>query len=114
MIRREPFGNQMRRDFVADADIEVEAFAAHVDETVEQIEPHAQLRIPLGEPGQRGRDETAAKAEAAGDAQLAAGNAARGGDVFHQLVDVVENLFGPGVDAFTGLRNRDAPRGTVQ
>ena len=86
MIRREPPRDQMRRDLVADTDIEVEAFAAHVDETVEQIEPHAQLRIALGETRKRGRDEAPAETEAARNAQLAGRNAARGGDVFDELI----------------------------
>ena len=37
MIRRKPLRDQMRRDVVADADIEVEAFTAYVNKPVEQV-----------------------------------------------------------------------------
>src|SRR5579863_2316990 len=99
MIRRKMFGDQMRGDLVADANVEIEAFAGNVDETIEQIEPHAQLRMTLREAFEDGSDDFAAEAEAARDAQRAARHLARRGDVLDELIDVVENLLGPRVDA---------------
>src|ERR1700738_1416483 len=54
MIRRQALGNQMRRDLIANTNIQVEPFPRHVDQTVEQIKTHAQLRGFVGEGGGRG------------------------------------------------------------
>src|SRR4051812_2469696 len=114
MVRSEPLRNQMRRNFVADADIQIEAFAGDIDETVEQIEPYAKLRMFVGEPRERRRHDMPAEPEAARYAQRPAWNTPRGGDVFHELIDIVEDLFGPGIDAFAGFRNRNAACGSMQ
>lgn len=101
-------------DLVADPDVEIEAFARDVDEPVEQIEPHVQLRIAFVEAEQRGREHVPAEAEAARNPQRAARHAAGRRYVFDEMIDIVEDLFSPRINPLAGLRHRDAARRAMQ
>src|SRR5471032_1000514 len=114
MIRRQPLRNQMRRDLVANPDIQIETFPRHIDQPVEQVQAHTQLRMLIGKTRERGRHDMPSKTKAAGNSQRAARNAARGGHVFHEMVDVIEDFLRPRIDAFARLGNGDTARGAMQ
>jgi len=64
--------DQVRRDLVAHAHVEVEALARHVHQAVEHLQPHLQAGVALHQLRQHGRHHLAAKAEAGAHAQQAA------------------------------------------
>ncbi len=64
-------GAQLRGDFVADADIQIDALLDQIDQPVLNVQTDIQLRITRGQFRQRRRDETPAKALAADDPQQA-------------------------------------------
>jgi len=106
--------DQVRLDLVAHAHVQVEAFRRHVDQPVEDVQPHLQPRIPGHQLRHGGRHHVAAKAETAAHPQQAARLALGGAHFLHQMVDVVEDALRPLEDAFALLRDGHAPRGAVQ
>ena len=106
--------DQVRRDLVAHAHVQVKALGRHVHQPVEHLQPHLQTRVLAHQARQRRRHHVAAKAEAAGDAQQATRLAARDRYLLQQLIHVVQDALRPVEHALALVGDHYAARGAVQ
>jgi len=113
-VVHQPARDQVRRDLVAHAHVEVEAFGDRIDQPVEHLETDLQAGMGGDQPGDRRRHQLAPEAEAAADAYPPARRAAPLRDFVDQVVEVVEDGLGAHVDLLAVVGDGDAARGTLE
>ena len=92
----------------------VDALGDDVHHPVEQFEANVQLGVELDQSRQRRRQVTAAKAEAAADAQQPSRRLPGHGQLIEQLVHIGEDTQRPALGTLAILGQRNAPGGAMQ
>jgi hypothetical protein len=107
-------GDEVRRNLVTHAHIQVKPFARHIHQPVKHFQPHLQAWVLLHQPRHGGRHDLAAKAKAAAHTQQPARRTAGDRHLLQQLLHVVEDALRPAENTLALLRHRYAPGGAVQ
>ncbi len=107
-------GDEVRRDLVAHANIEIEALGHNVHQPVEHFKPYLQRRMRRHQPRHHRRHHIAAETEAAADAQQAARHIAPFGHFVQQAVEIFQDSHGMCVHPLAVLADDDAARGAVE